>query len=332
MSAYDLIIVGLGPAGCILGNRAQARGLRVLGIDRSEKWTATYGGWVDELIDVPFYWQGQPRVRFGGLGHVLDREYGIVDADLWRAQLVTFDTVKAVGQILAANHVQAGGQDYWADVVVDGRGLELSTGPVQQALGWFLDDGPTAWMDFAGPSFLYGFPTARGHLVEETVLATVEEVEWAQLEDKLQQRFPAAQPTAVERVLIPLGQQEHTGPALPYGARAGFINPISGYSLGTSLRFAEQTLDALWHGGKLPWRTRAFRTDKALCAWLLKVMLRVTANDQQRMLLAILRSPFHKRFLTLGDPIGTFIGMLWVFAKVPLSTKIAIIKACSLRV
>ena len=42
---YDLVIIGLGPAGCMLGSRATHAGLRVLGIDPTPQWNNTYGIW-----------------------------------------------------------------------------------------------------------------------------------------------------------------------------------------------------------------------------------------------------------------------------------------------
>ncbi|MEJ5996771.1 lycopene cyclase family protein [Corynebacterium sp. H130] len=326
MTAYDMIILGLGPAGAYLGHRATARGLRVLGIDPVTTWSATYGGWVDELVDVPLAHRCYPSVRFGGLGYRLDREYGIVDSKAWREQLLDFEVLRATGDVLSANHVTAGGQEYMADVVVDARGL-APTPPLQQALGWFLDDGPQTWMDFGTDSFLYSFPTRNGHLVEETYLAIDEPVAWEVLEDKLRKRFPDTEVRGVERVSISLAGHDSPGPALGYGARAGFVNPISGFSLGTSISMAEPTLDALWGEGKLPWRTPRFKLDRALAMRLQLVLLKLEPLQLQELLRALLLSPFHARFLTLGDLGGTLAGMAWVFARVSLGTKMAILKA-----
>lgn len=326
MTAYDMIILGLGPAGAYLGHRATARGLKVLGIDPTTRWLATYGGWTDELVDAPLTHREFPSVRFGGLGYRLDREYGIIDGTAWRAQLLDFEVIEGTGEVLSANRVRSDGVEYLADVVVDARGC-APVPPIQQALGWFIEDGPSTWMDFDGETFLYSFPTAQGHLVEETYLATAEPRDWKELEAKLRRRFPKATINGVEHVAISLAGYETPGPALGYGARAGFVNPITGFSVGTSISMAEPTLDALWSGGKLPWRTRTFRADRALAMRLQRTLLELRPDQIQELLRAILLSPFHRRFLTLGDLQGTLMGMSWVFARVSVGTKLAILKA-----
>lgn len=326
MTAYDMIILGLGPAGAYLGHRAKARGLKVLGIDPAENWSATYGGWTDELADAPLVHSEYPSVRFGGLGYRLDREYGIINGEAWRAQLLDFEVIQATGEILSSNKVTANGQEYLAEVVVDARG-NAPTPPVQQALGWFIEAAPTTWMDWDNASFLYSFPTAKGHLVEETFLATSRLQDWEELEDKLRRRFPNARVSGTERVLISLGGSDTPGPALGYGARAGFVNPISGFSVGTSISLAEPTLNALFGTGMLPWRRRAFRLDRALALRLQQVLLTLEPADTTELMKTLLRSSCHRRFLTLGDLTGTLLGMAWVFTAVPWRTKKAIAHA-----
>lgn len=321
-----MIILGLGPAGAYLGHRATARGLKVLGIDPAERWHATYGGWVAGLADAPLHWRGFPSVRFGGLGYQLTREYGIIDNERWRAQLLDFEVIQRTAEVISAHKVRVGEQDFLADVVIDARGT-MPVPPLQQALGWFVDDGPTAWMNWDGDTFLYSFPTASGHLLEETVLATTEIHPWEELEAQLRKRFPGAQPRATEKVLISLTGRDWPGPALAFGARAGFVNPITGYSLETSISMAEPTLDALWVGGQLPWRTARFRADRALSLRLQRVLLRLEAAQVHEIMRALLLSPFYVRFLSLGDFQGTLRGMAWVFARVSLRTKLAILRA-----
>lgn len=330
MSSYDLIIVGLGPAGAYLGYCAQARGLKVLGVDRNDQWDATYGGWVDELPDVPLHWRGKPTVRFGGLGRVIEREYAIVDSATWRKQLLTFPVRYGTAEIPSANRVLIDGTEVFADVVVDARGAAIQpNSPVQQALGWFIDSAPNAWMDFAGQTFLYSFDTPRGHLVEETYLATSSVQEWSVLEEQLKRRFPQATPTAVEHVLIPLDSHEAAGPALAFGARAGFVNPITGYSLATSLAMAEPTLNALWGGGALPWRSREFRADRALLRLLSKTLTGLPRQQLHSLLRSLLTLPVYiqRRFLRMGDIRGTLMGMALVFARVDIGTKAGILRA-----
>ncbi|MEJ5927231.1 lycopene cyclase family protein [Corynebacterium sp. H128] len=330
MSSYDLIIVGLGPAGAYLGHRAHARGLKVLGVDRKDAWDATYGGWVDELPGVPLYSRTKPTVRFGGVGRVLEREYAIIDADRWRSQLLDFPIVIGEAEISNANSVLIDGQKHLTDVVVDARGMSYVAGqPLQQALGWFIDSAPDAWMDFRESTFLYSFDTPRGRLVEETYLAIADFHSWGELEGALSRRFPGKKPREVERVVIPLGRPPASKSALPFGARAGFINPITGFSLATAIRMAEPTLDALWGHGTLPWRTRAFRADRHLAELLQRALLNLEPPRVQHLLRALLRlpTPLHRDFLQLGNLRGTLVGMALVFAQVPLSTKLAIVRA-----
>lgn len=327
MSAYDLIIVGLGPAGSALGHRAHARGLRVLGLDPTTKWPATYGIFADELpswlVDAPCFSRSFPLAR-ALRERQINRQYCILDNEALRTRLQNFPIIRDPAEIRSSNSVMVAGKTLHADVVVDARGFSAAPGtPVQQAAGQFTrEEGPDLWMDFSGATgrFTYSFATPSGRLVEDTVLAAAHELPWDAFGD------------ADERVLIPLGPPPASA-ALPYGARAGFINPMSGYSLGTSLSFADPTLDALWPSTPtrrpLPWRTRTFRADRALCTLLQRVLIDVPPATLLEIMNPILVAPIdtQRAFLQLGNLLGTVRGMVHVFAHATNCTRIRIVRA-----
>ncbi|AKK03190.1 lycopene cyclase family protein [Corynebacterium epidermidicanis] len=344
-TTYDLIIVGLGPAGAALGHRAQARGLKVLGIDPQTRWVNTFGLFRDELpdwlSDIPVSSRSFPTAR-ALRTHQLAREYVILDNDALRRRLLTFEVIQGHAEIQNSTRVQVGPNSFTADVVVDARGARMEEGMVaQQALGWFVTE-PIApnWLDFDPRTgqFRYSFPTKHGTLVEQTLLATREVVDWdclaAQLEADLDEK-----PRAVEKVVIPLSPPQPTLSALPFGARAGFINPITGFSLATSFRMVDPTLDALWpkqgdHPNQLPFRTWQFRVDRALCTLIQSVLLELSPARLAEVLDVILGASIktQRGFLGLGDPIGTLWGMMRVFVSVPLGTKVSILRVLAAQI
>ncbi len=140
----------------------------------------------------------------------------------------------------------------------------------QTAFGVVLEDPPKGdlgeptWMDFRDPgtrpadrsvpTFCYALPVADGWLVEETVLAARPAVEPVALLPRLGRRL-GRQPDELldaavrtEYVRIPM-----SGGTLPwrtrgpttFGAAAGYVNPVSGFSVAASLRRAPIVADAL---------------------------------------------------------------------------------------
>ncbi|MDU0477738.1 lycopene cyclase family protein [Staphylococcus chromogenes] len=345
MSAYDLIIVGLGPAGSALGHRAQARGLRVLGIDPSPEWPNTYGLFRDELprwlSDAPMYSACFPTAK-AITTHQLNRQYCIIDNDAWRSKLQDFPILQEEACIESSTRVVAGGESVNAQVIVDARGLTYYEGiPVQQALGWFIpEDADDQWLSYDTDTgrFRYSFATPHGRLVEETLLVTNLVQPWQELEDALLSDYPTFVPDHIEKVLIPMGTPSHHPAALPFGARAGFINPISGYSLARSLSLVDATLEALWPTrrpakNRLPWHSWSFRLDRKLCSVIQAVLTELRPSEVAEILEVILGASIstQRGFLTLGNVRGTVWGMLRVFGAVPWRTRWNILSVIAAR-
>lgn len=281
---FDLVVVGLGPAGRALAHRAAAAGLSVAAVDPrpDHVWTQTFGMWADEWpdwlpatliaarIDSPAV--ATPAVRR------LARTYLIVDtAALHRALDLTGVTVCAdrAAAVTATAAILPSGTRLTARAVIDARGLRAGTGAAEQtAYGVFLPaahaapalDGQSGWfMDWradngahpdSAPSFLYAVPVGDDRvLMEETCLAGRPALGLLELRTRLLTRLaargvPVPTDPEVEKVRFPLypppaPARAHRLPAV--GARAGATHPASGYTLAAALAQAEALTDAL-HG------------------------------------------------------------------------------------
>ena len=333
MPEFDLIIVGVGPAGAALGYRATQRGWRVLGIDPTTSWDKTLGLWADEIPD---WLQHLPVTRSTPSVHTsrrrsLQREYAIIDGPAWRAGLVSFPVEQEAATIVDAHTVttETGGS-YRARWVVDTRGPTAQPGAAaQQALGLFSQqDEQAVWMDLRQttpeppPSFCYQIPTPRGMLNQETILITRHAVPWEELERRLAARG-IANTNVVEKVLFPMDIAPYTGPAVPFGARAGLLNPVTGYSVGTALSLVDATVDALSTGARLPWEQRGFRLDRHLLRRAQRVLLDLEPADTAEFFDALFQLPTEtqRRFLTLGDWWGTVKGMWQMFIRADIHLK-----------
>jgi lycopene cyclase-like protein len=106
------------------------------------------------------------------------------------------------------------------------------------------------------PSFLYAIPEGRTTLfVQETVLASRDPIDMAVLSARLDRRIArlglrVRGRYGEEHCVIPLGVglPIDGGGALPFGAAAGFVNPVSGYQLGRALERSEQVAHAAARG------------------------------------------------------------------------------------
>jgi lycopene cyclase-like protein len=168
-----------------------------------------------------------------------------------------------------------------ARLIVDARGREPQrasendhAAPLafQTAFGgWFevsqhgLPEGELTLMDYrpageaedeGAPSFLYAIPEADGRLfAQETVLASARPVPMALLERRLHARLSrlgirGASQRGEERCVIALGGRlpDAASPFLPFGARAAFVQPATGYSLARSLSVAKDAAVAIAGG------------------------------------------------------------------------------------
>ncbi|MEZ2121282.1 lycopene cyclase family protein [Corynebacterium sp. CCM 9203] len=338
-SQFDMIVVGLGPAGAALAHRAHRRGWNVLGVDPREEWPNTYGIFSDELPD----WLPDPPaaarsipVIIGARVYTPGREYLILDNQKLRNRFLTFPVLISRATTVARHHVCADGHTMQARVVIDARGVDPGRASAfQQAFGVVIDDdAPPVWMDLrqvpdtTEATFHYQIPVSGGVLHQETVLVRNSRLPWSELETALRQRigdFTAHRIVRSEAVLIPMDRNSRRpvidGP-VPFGARAGFITPISGFSVATSLSLVEPTLDALaaaaMSGGtpqKLPWHTFRYRTDRYLMRMGQRVLKDLDKYEFPDFMELVFRldTSSQRRFLSPGDPVGTLRGMMRIF-------------------
>ena len=277
----DVAVVGGGPAGLGLAASLTRRGLDVVVIAPEAPWTQTLGTWVDDigacddqaLIErcLRTRW---PRVTVKGrIEQTLDREYGVFDNGALAAALRPDRRVMAAALGVTRTgdyHVVAlaDGASVSARVVIDCGGASSSllarhrrgTAPVQSAYGVFTsrqDVVPTGsfimmdWSkDFAGhPTFLYAMDFGDGRaLVEETSLVGEHALPLVELRRRLFERLGLdALEGEIETVSIPMGGHipERSTTVVGFGAAAGFIHPVTGYSVAASLRAAPRVADAV---------------------------------------------------------------------------------------
>ncbi|MBN9643462.1 lycopene cyclase family protein [Corynebacterium mendelii] len=346
-AAVDVIVLGAGPAGRTLAHRAAARGWRVLAVDPVTQWTNTYGIFADELpdwLDESVFSTVNRAIVIGrNWLHPLDRKYGIVDNERLRRALGGFRVVHAHARVTGQHSVDISGTTVTAPVIADARGLPLSPGCARQvARGVFTDPSERdpftsaagtqpVWMDLTQvaadstipPSFGYTMQVGGKLLVEETVLATRHPVEPGDLADRLAERLgytPTDETT--EDVVIALTGHVDSPATVCFGARAGLVNPVTGYSLAAALNNVDRVLDALrpvFAGkppGRMPWQEPAWRVDRLLTDNALNVLCAFNGAELSDFLEPVftLDSRAQKRFFTLGDPVGTITGMIRVFS------------------
>lgn len=264
-AAPELHIVGAGPAGVLLALRAAQRGFQVHLYDPAglQVWDATYGiidsatipAWCSPYCTAPF--------AISAMGSSLLFDYQMLD----NAALVS-----ACRQVVEVHRMEVDPvalSQRLGQRVVDCRGALTDGALWQVAVGYVLDcDHDPVFMDWAPtgeqPTFLYVQPHRRGTLFEETLLVTgqdmrsptIREELFASLERQLSVRLAmlgiepsAADIVEVERVCIPMGTcARPIGRVIPFGARAGFIHPATGYSLGMAMAKADDCLDAVLGG------------------------------------------------------------------------------------
>ncbi|MDD7586577.1 MAG: lycopene cyclase family protein [Corynebacterium glucuronolyticum] len=318
-----LAVIGLGPAGLALAHRAVARGMEVTAWEPHPVPTHFLSVFADELprwaVDLPSRSISAPVVyTHDGTRVPLHREYRVLDNERVWKKLTTFPVIK---ESVNADAVTA--VELEADIVVDARGTRDSYAPgmpVQVARDRYTTvPSETVFMDFRSPDpdrFTYTIPLDDGRfLQQDTILATVT-------------------PEQGTDVFIPLVPVPYSGPHVPYGTRAGFIHPFTGYSVATSFRLADKTLDALQarvhnlsHAHSthkpflsspalLPWQTPAFRADLALSRRCLTTLLKLPADFRRDIVEAVfaLSPETARKFLILGNLGATLKGMarIWI--------------------
>lgn len=308
MSAPDLVVLGLGPAGRAVAHRAAAAGLRVRAFDPAPdaRWRRTFGLWADEL---PSWLPAEvvaavssPQV-IARTRHALRREYAMLDVDALQ------DALPLDGVDVRAE--RAGRDGHGAAFVIDARGPAPSTSadvPRQTAAGVLVPAGAheELWMDWrpapgvpddAPASFLYAVRVSPDAvLLEETCLAGAPAVTVDELEERLRARLAQRGVTAGElheRVDFPL---LHAGPRrgrgwCGAGVRGTTLHPATGYSVAGSLAFADDAVAAV-RDGRNPVTADAVAAHR-LRAAALRALLGMSPAEQR---------DFFEVFFGLPDP------------------------------
>lgn len=289
MSA-EVAVVGLGPAGRALTHRLLARGVRVMAVDPhpDRPWAATYGGWRHQLpswIDDTAVGATSGDTRLVARGnHVLAGEYLVLDNErLQRSLFLDGATVEArwVSDkelvCLAPRVVDCRGNRVGVPggVAVSQTAFGIRLDPHQARpllagaeavlMDWRPFDGTSHW-GIRSPSFCYVVPLPDGRiLAEETCLAGRPALSQHELASRLHHRLrvhgiepPGQHDADVERVHIPM--LPRPGARHGFGAAGREVNPISGYSVFSSLARADEVADCLANGQSWSSRTSAWRT------------------------------------------------------------------------
>lgn len=277
----DVAIVGGGPAGLALAAACERRGLTTVVIGDEMAWTQTLGTWVDDLsiADDAEQLVACLRVRWpvvtvkGTVERALHRDYAVFDNVALARRLAPRDRIEAIvtGVTRSGDHhvlACGDGRSVDARLVFDCGGARSSllsrhrrgSVPVQSAFGVFtdraglVDEGSFIMMDwsvsFSGhPTFLYAMDLGDGRaLVEETALVGDSDLPAAELQHRLLERLGReAIDGVVETVSIPMGGRlpARSTTVVGFGAAAGYIHPVTGYSVAASLRAAPRVADVV---------------------------------------------------------------------------------------
>ena len=279
----DVVVVGAGPAGSALANSCHALGLDVVVVDPrgSRAWSSTYGTWVDDLdgrsdsdqlkMALRVAW---PQVRVVGASErLLERAYGFFDNEKLRTHLqvvpVHPSTVEEVVRDRESNGFVircADSTRIWTRLVVDSGGSRSSLlarhrhrdGGVQSAYGVVTRSAPSEFRDcftlmdwsveHRDPTFLYTVDFGDGSvLLEETSLFRKTPLDPRVLERRLIERVGDVPREDVEHVEIPMGwglpSLSHM--VVGFGAAAGYVHPVTGYSVAASLRASDRVAVAI---------------------------------------------------------------------------------------
>ncbi|WP_084385537.1 lycopene cyclase family protein [Rhodococcus sp. WMMA185] len=353
---WDVVIVGLGPAGRALAHRSTALGLSVASVDPLPRrpWKATYAAWEDELPDwLPRRTIASSVARptaWTTRRHTIDRTYCVLDTSALRSLLM-----KDSGTVVSGRAVNlsptcvrlADGSILNARAVVDARGTGDSHGLAQQTaygivvqpdvaaqalcgenavfMDWRRDNGT---LPSAPPSFLYGVPLGPdAYLLEETCLVGRPPIPIPELTSRLlrrlrERRVIVPPHSDVERVRFAVEPPHSPGSSrasdpLRFGARAGLMHPGTGFSVATSLRYADVLAHQLRDGrsdGLWPWRAR---TVAALRSLGLRVLLNLDAEQVPEFFEHFFDLPIRLQAAYLSDranPRGTAAAMRRMFS------------------
>lgn len=344
-------VLGAGPAGRALTHRLVSAGLPVTLVDpRPDRpWRATYACWTDELP----HWVGSDVIAAqvdgvvvtAGTRRTIARGYCVLDTAALQQRL-TIDGAHLVrGRVGAASRdsvLLTDGATLRADVVIDCRGPRTQGVPRQTAFGVvvdastaapFLDGSEAVLMDWrAGfirapslPSFLYTVPLGNGeYLLEETCLAGYPALSVGALRARLADRL-GGMPAGVRRTehvafgLLGATRRPWRDSPHTFGARGGFMNPTTGYSVAASLAAVDPLTRTVVGGGDPAdalWPDRA-RAVYALRLRGLGVLLRLDETQMTMFFDAFFTLPIEAQRSYLSsrdDLVGTLRAMSRVFA------------------
>ena len=280
---HDVVVIGAGPAGLALARSLVDRGVDTVVIAPDAPWHATYGAWRDDVAHcelgasldslVRGAW---PAVRVVGTReHRIERPYLVFDNHALRASLSASVPMR-IGQVEAVLHdVEsstvrlAGDHTVAARLVIDATGAGAFLAQSGRALGAQTAYGLVlrseampadvsrhadvfTLMDWSSPpTFLYQAHFADGSvLLEETSLFAAPLHDIDDLRRRLATRLGAdltARASTVERVHIAMGVAlpSRATRTVGFGAAAGYVHPVTGYSVAASLRAAPRVADAI---------------------------------------------------------------------------------------
>ncbi len=230
-----------------------------------------------------------------------------------------------------------------ASQVAAGVVATCSGPPIPAGSCVFMDWSPVGNAD-GPPSFLYAQDLGDGRwFLEETVLATVIPVEFAELRSRLDARL-AARGVSIAKILFEERVRISMGNPIPkrqrivaFGAAASLTHPATGYSLASSLRAAPRLADALvagfarrstpnsvsaagWAAVWPPGRVRARRLEQ----YGLDVVAGLDGAQLRRLFDAFfsLDAAMIETYLSGADGPGSIAAMMRAaFASVPWSTR-----------
>ncbi len=270
---------------------------RSIGEGPSIQWPNTYGVWRDDLRAVNLGHAAQQAstttvIRTETEWRSLAKSYTLLDNEVVVATLLdranddlltlrhgTAAFVVQTNETTAADLID--GERIEGRLLFDCRGVDPGDAATHQVAGGivarlrtpYAPGNATVLMDWAGParaagSFCYAIPQPSVGpdvwLIEETILATRTAAPTTpeSLRDIARQRIEHSlvEELATEDVMIPLDAHRPNdlrNVGLAFGARAGYVNPISGYSVMTSLRRADRVAEAAAQSIRLPQNIRS---------------------------------------------------------------------------
>ncbi|KZF13118.1 lycopene cyclase [Rhodococcus sp. EPR-157] len=358
----DLVVVGLGPAGRALSNRASVADMDVIAVDThpDRQWTPTYSAWADELPE----WL--PTSAVGSITDMpaafttklqpIDRTYCVLDTAALQKSLETEKVRVLAGTAASVTSTSVrltDGRELTGRTVVDARGSMGLTGLAEQtSYGVVVDrdqaepllEGSGAWfMDWrydngaatsAVPSFLYAVALDGHHLLlEETCLVGRPPLDYRELQRRLHTRLASRGLTLsgtepVERVRFPVQPppRSHSDRgSVRFGARSSMMHPATGYSVAASLAAADSVIEALRHGKRVG--TLSVWTVQRLRNLGLRTALGLDPELVPHFFASFFDLPvtLQRSYLSgRSDATGTALAMTRMFPTLPSAARLAI--------